>query len=367
MKSERKTDLLGMELSRLEALFADMSLERFRARQVFHNVYGRLRTEFSSMTDLSKPLRNDLAKRFTIKLPHITRRTESCDGTIKYLLQLEDTETVESVYIPETHRTTLCLSTQVGCSFRCRFCLTASLGFKRNLTFGEIVGQVMSILSDHNGTLNSSSRLNVVFMGMGEPLLNYENVMEAIRVMAHPDGLAISPKRMTLSTAGVIPRLSDLGREKVRPHLAVSLSATTEAQRNALMPHNRKYSLESLLEACRQYPLSARERLTFEYVLLDGVNDSLDDARRLVKLLDGIRAKINLLALNEAAELPFRASPPERVHQFQEYLASKHVSVFVRKPRGLDILAACGQLKREVDPAGLENFRSRIDSVAQPA
>jgi len=238
----------------------------------------------------------------------------------------------------------------VGCSFQCRFCLTATLGFKRNLDSGEIVGQVMAILKDGPRALNSSSRLNLVFMGMGEPLLNYDHVMAAVRVMADPDGLAISPRRMTLSTAGVIPRMYDLGCEKIRPRLAISLGGTTEAQRTLLMPHNKKFSLASLMKACRDFPLRRGERVTFEYVLLDGVNDSDADARRLVALLNRIRAKVNLLALNEAEELPFRSSSPERIDRFQEYLASKNLSVFVRKPRGLDILAACGQLKRSVNP-----------------
>lgn len=348
MHPESRQELLGIEPARLESLLAEMGLERFHARQVFHNLYGRLADDFHSMTDLKKATRDALAQRFTLGLLEIARRTESTDGTVKYLFRLQDGETVEAVFIPEERRRTLCLSTQVGCSFRCRFCLTATLGFTRNLNSGEIVGQVMGILKDRHEALSVSSRLNLVLMGMGEPLLNYESVMEAVRVMADPNGLSISPRRMTLSTAGMTPRIYDLGKEKLRPHLAVSLSATTEEERTALMPHNKKYSLAGLMQACRDYPLPSRERLTFEYVLLDGVNDSLDDARRLVKLLDGIRAKINLLALNEDGELPFRASPPGRVHEFQEYLASRNLSVFVRKPRGLDILAACGQLKRKV-------------------
>lgn len=337
-------------MPRLESAFLEIGLERYRARQVFHNLYGRLNFDFGAMTDLKKDLRDGLSEQFDIILPSVLRRTESGDGTIKYLFGMIDGETVETVYIPEEHRTTLCLSTQVGCSFRCRFCLTSTLGFKRNLKSGEIVGQVMGVQQDLRPRLNSSTRLNLVFMGMGEPLLNYDHVMRAIRVMAHPEGLAISPRRMTLSTAGVVPRIYDLGQEKVRPHLAVSLSATTEEQRTSLMPHNKRYSLESLIEACREYPLPPRERLTFEYVLLDGVNDSEADARRLVKLLSGIRAKINLLALNEATALPFHASPPEQIHRFQECLTAKNLSAFVRKPRGLDILAACGQLKREINP-----------------
>lgn len=339
-----------MEISRLEEAFDALGLERFRARQVFHNLYSRLVTAFGGMTDLKKDLREQLSSLFSIRFLPMARRTESRDGTVKYLFELSDGETIESVFIPEEQRTTLCLSTQVGCSFRCRFCLTATMGFKRNLSSAEIVGQVVGILKDMPRSLNTSSRLNLVFMGMGEPLLNFDSVMEAIRVMADSNGLAISPRRMTLSTAGMVPRIYDLGREKVRPHLAISLSATTEEQRTALMPHNKKYTLESLMQACRDYPLPSRERLTFEYVLLDGVNDTEADARRLVKLLNGIRAKVNLLALNEARELLFQSSPPDRIRQFQEYLASKNLSVFVRKPRGLDILAACGQLKREVEP-----------------
>jgi 23S rRNA (adenine2503-C2)-methyltransferase len=354
MTPEKKLELIGMEPSRLEDLFEASGLERYRARQVFHNLYGRRIGDFDAMTDLKKDLRHALANRFSISLPPVARRTESVDATVKYLFELDRDETVEAVFIPDAHRTTLCLSTQAGCSFRCKFCLTATLGFKRNLSSGEIVGQVMGILKDAPRSLDASSRLNLVFMGMGEPLLNYDNVMTAIRILADPNGLSISPRRMTLSTAGMVRRIYDLGGESIRPHLAVSLSATTEEQRTALMPHNKKYSLASLMQACRDYPLRPRERLTFEYVLLDGINDSPEDARRLVKLLSGIRAKVNLLALNEAAELPFHSSPEERIIAFQEYLASKHLSVFVRKPRGLDILAACGQLKREVEPAAME-------------
>jgi 23S rRNA (adenine2503-C2)-methyltransferase len=350
MKPGMQQDIIGMELSSLEAFFQAQGWERFRARQVFHNLHNRLTDDFRKMTDLRKELREQLADHFELHQLQVRRRTAAIDGTIKYLFALKDGETVETVYIPEERRTTLCISTQVGCSFRCRFCLTATLGFKRNLSSGEIVGQVRAVMKDVSPGIHTSSRLNLVFMGMGEPLLNYDHVLEAIRVMADPHGLAISPRRMTLSTAGMAPRIYDLGREKIRPHLAISLCATTEGQRTALMPHNKKYSLKGLMKACREYPLPPRERLTFEYVLLDGVNDTDADARRLVKLLNGIRAKVNLLALNESEELPFRSSSPERVRHFQEYLASKHLSVFVRKPRGLDILAACGQLKREVEP-----------------
>lgn len=353
MSPREKLELIGIEPSRLEELFMGSALEPYRARQVFHNLYGRLIGDFHAMTDLRMDLRRALSGQFSITLPQVVRRTRSADATVKYLFEVDGGETVEAVFIPEEHRTTLCLSTQVGCSFHCKFCLTATLGFKRNLSSGEIVGQVMGIVKDAPRSLGASSRLNLVFMGMGEPLLNYDHVMAAIRLLADPNGLAISPRRMTLSTAGMVPRIYDLGQEPVRPHLAISLSATTEEQRTALMPHNKKYSLASLMQACQDYPLHPRERLTFEYVLLDGINDSDADARRLVKLLNGIRAKINLLALNEAAELPFHSSPAHRIFRFQEYLASKNLSVFVRKPRGLDILAACGQLKREVDPVGV--------------
>jgi 23S rRNA (adenine2503-C2)-methyltransferase len=357
MSPQRKLELIGIEQSRLKDLFIGAGLEPFRARQVFHNLYGRMVDDFYGMTDLRQDLRRTLSNQFSITLPPTVRRTESLDATVKYLFQVDGNETVEAVFIPEEHRTTLCLSTQVGCSFRCKFCLTATLGFKRNLSSGEIVGQVMGIVKDAPRALGANSRLNLVFMGMGEPLLNYDHVMAAIRLLADPNGLAISPRRMTLSTAGMVPRIYDLAKEPVRPHLAISLNATTEEQRTALMPHNNKYSLASLMQACQDYHLPARERLTFEYVLLEGINDSDADARRLVRLLSGIRAKINLLALNEAPELPFRSSPVERISRFREYLASKNLSVFVRKPRGLDILAACGQLKREVEPAGVAGKR----------
>jgi 23S rRNA (adenine2503-C2)-methyltransferase len=223
--------------------------------------------------------------------------------------------------------------------------MTAQLGVKRNMTAGEIISQVIIVLNEVYGAGSELPHgVNLVFMGMGESFLNYREVMKSVQVMADEKGLGISPKRMTISTSGIVPRIYDFARETVRPHLAISLSATTEEQRNDLMPVNRKHTLSQLIKACREYPLGERERLTFEYVMLDGINDSDEDARRLIKLLNGIRAKVNLIPHNPAPELPYRASPMERILEFQKILVNKHVSAFIRRPRGLDISAACGQL-----------------------
>ena len=310
----------------------------FRARQIYDAVYRRRVTGFGEISNLPKPIRARLAKEFPLGLPEVVRRFDSSDGTRRYLLRLADGKTVETVWMPEGDRSTICISSQVGCPVDCKFCLTALMGLERNLTAGEIVGQLLRIGLP-------TDRVNIVMMGQGEPLLNLANVIKATRLLTDPEGIAISPRRITLSTSGIVPKIEELGREPVRPKLAVSLNASTEEQRRALMPITRKYHLKDLIEACRAYPLRPWEKLTFEYVLLKGVNDTDADARRVVQLLAHLNAKVNLIALNPGPEIPFETPEPERVASFQAILR-RSMPCFIRKPRGLDVYAACGQLKR---------------------
>ena len=271
---------------------------RFHARQLYRWIYRRGITDFASMTDLPLKLRDELARRFSVSTPEVVRRETSLDGTVKFLLRLADARLIESVFIPDTPSNTFCVSTQVGCAMRCAFCLTGRMGLDRNLSAGEIAGQVR-VLARELGMLERP--FNIVLMGMGEPLHNYDNTMKALRILHSEHGLAVSPRRVTLSTVGIVPALERLGREPLMPNLAISLHATTEDQRDMLVPINRKYGLKELLDACRRFPVKRRERITFEYVMLKDVNDSPEDARRLVRLLNGIRGKVNLLPLNEAA------------------------------------------------------------------
>jgi 23S rRNA (adenine2503-C2)-methyltransferase len=270
------------------------------------------------------------------------------DDTRRYLLRLEDGRTVETVLMPEDERDTVCISSQVGCPVDCKFCMTALMGLERNLTAGEIVGQVLLVARD-NGLLEERTRLNIVMMGQGEPLLNLANVVKATRLLTDPEGVGIPPRRITVSTAGIIPKIEELGREPVRPRLSISLNASTEEMRQQLMPITRKYHLLDLLAACKAYPLRPWEKLTFEYVLLKGVNDTDADARRVVRLLANLNAKVNLIALNPGPGIPFETPDPERVASFQA-IVRRSMGCFIRKPRGLDIYAACGQLKRNEAP-----------------
>jgi 23S rRNA (adenine2503-C2)-methyltransferase len=302
--------------------------------------------DLAEVTTLPLALRRELAGKYPVGLPAIERRFESVDGTRRYLLRLEDGRRIESVLMPEEHRNTVCISSQAGCAVGCRFCLTALLGLERNLTAGEIVGQVLVAARD-NGLAIAGERLNVVMMGQGEPLLNLASVVKAARILTDPEGAGLAPRRITVSTAGIIPKIEELGREPVRPKLAISLNASTEEMRRELMPVTRKYPLAGLIEACRAYPLRPWERLTFEYVLLKGVNDSDADARRVVRLLAHLKCKVNLIALNPGPGIPYETPGPERVAAFQE-LVRRSVPCFVRKPRGLDVYAACGQLKKMV-------------------
>jgi 23S rRNA (adenine2503-C2)-methyltransferase len=332
-----------MELSELrQALGAEEP--EFRARQVYEAIYHGQVIDLINITTLPGKLRERLRSGHTVGLPAIEKRYESSDGTRRYLLRLEDGRTVETVWMPEDTRDTLCISSQVGCPVDCKFCMTALMGLERNLTAGEIVGQVLFVARD-NGLGTPGSRLNIVMMGMGEPLLNLPNVVKATRILADPRGVGLSEKRITLSTAGIIPKIEELGREPVRPKLAISLNASTEEMRAELMPITRKYHLKDLLEACRAFPLRTWETLTFEYVLLGGVNDSDADARRVVKLLANLNCKVNLIALNPGPGIPFATPEPERVLAFQS-MVRRAMPCFIRKPRGRDIFAACGQLKR---------------------
>jgi 23S rRNA (adenine2503-C2)-methyltransferase len=339
-----RTDIAETELVELEQALAAIGQPRFHARQIFQWIHRRGVTDFTAMSDLGRELRAQLEREFCISAPHVVRTERSVDGTTKFLLCLADGRQIEAVYIPDTPAHTFCLSTQVGCAMKCGFCLTGKMGIDRNLTAGEIVGQVR-VLARELGMLDA--RFNIVLMGMGEPLHNYDETMKALRILADEHGFGISPRRVTLSTVGVLPALERLATEPFMPNLAISLHATTEDQRDMLVPINRKYGLKELLDACRKFPVKRRERITFEYVMLKGVNDTDEDARRLVRLLHGIRSKVNLLPLNEAAGIPYQRPSDERVNRFAQILADRGVTVSVRKSRGRDIRAACGQLITE--------------------
>jgi 23S rRNA (adenine2503-C2)-methyltransferase len=316
----------------------------YRAKQLYEAIYRGQASDFVQITTLPVRLRQELAAIHSLGLPEIAQLYQSGDGTRRYLLRLEDGRTVETVLMPEGERDTICISSQVGCPVDCKFCMTALLGLERNLTSGEIVGQVLLVCRE-NQLRQEGGRLNIVMMGQGEPLLNLVNVLKATRLLLDPQGFGLSPRRITISTAGIIPKIEELGRETIRPKLAISLNASTEEMRRELMPITRKYHLKDLLEVCRRYPLRPWEKLTFEYVLLKGVNDTDADARRVIKLLARLNCKVNLIALNPGPEIPYQTPDPERVTAFQQ-IVRRGFPCFVRKPRGLDIYAACGQLKR---------------------
>jgi len=316
----------------------------YRASQIFKSVYQRWIADFDAMTDLPKSARAELASVWNVRLPEARRRFESVDGTRRYLISLADGEPAETVFIPEARRNTICVSSQVGCALGCTFCLTGKLGLLRHLSAGEIVSQVLVAQRD-NLSMDRRNDFNIVLMGMGEPLHNYDNVMKAVRILHDEHGLNISMNRITLSTAGMLPGLERLAVEPDIPNLAISLTGATNAKRNELMPINRKYPIEQLLETVRQFPLKRRQRVTFEYVLLKGVTDSPEDAMNLARLLRGLRSKVNLIPLNEAEDLDYERPPDEAVERFQNILLGQNISAFVRKNRGNDISAACGQLR----------------------
>lgn len=323
----------------------------YRAAQIYRAVYRDKIGDLFQISTLPASVRTELASHAELGLPELDRRYESIDGTRRYLLRLSDGRTVETVLMPEEDRDTVCISSQVGCPVDCKFCMTALMGLERSLMAGEIVGQVLFVARD-NGLLAQKKKLadnkrfNIVMMGMGEPLLNLPAVLKATRILCDPEAVGMSERRITVSTSGIIPKIAELGAAEVRPKLAISLNASTEEQRQELMPITRKWHLKDLMEACRAYPLRSWEKLTFEYVLLGGVNDTDADARRVAKLLANLNCKVNLIALNPGPGIPFEMPAPERVAAFQQEIVGRGIPCFIRKPRGLDIFAACGQLKR---------------------
>jgi 23S rRNA (adenine2503-C2)-methyltransferase len=364
--------LLGLTLRELTEFAEESGQPSYRGRQLFEALYRQRVAAAEQISTLSHEFRESLGqKELSLGVPTIGKKFVSKDGTVRYLIGFADGQSVETVWMPEGDdgeagdgseagndiekaagrtwdRATICVSSQVGCAVDCQFCLTALLGVKRNLTAGEIVGQVCAVLNDQNVS-PPQDRVNIVFMGMGEPFLNYENFMRAVCLLA--EGVGIPESRMTVSTAGIVPRIYDLGAEPVRPKLAISLNAPNDELRSQLMPINRKWNLQKLVAAARDFPLRSRERLTFEYVLLDSVNDSAQNARELGELIRGVRAKVNLIALNPGPGIAFQTPAENRVLQFQKILIAAAVPTFIRRPRGRDIYAACGQLKRTVELA----------------
>ncbi|SHI73670.1 23S rRNA m(2)A-2503 methyltransferase [Malonomonas rubra DSM 5091] len=337
-----KVDLKGLTLEQLQDFLVELGTQKFRAKQIMKWIYQREVTDFEQMTDQGKALRQQLAERAYISQWQPEVVEASSDGTKKYLFRLEDGESVEAVRIPmDTEKDTLCISTQVGCAMQCQFCLTGTFGLTRNLTPAEIVNQVCGVL--HDGPI-----ANIVLMGMGEPLHNLDNVVTALKILYLDDGLGYGSRRVTLSTSGLIPQMRELW-EQVKVNLAVSLNATTDEVRDVLMPINKKYPLKELMAACRDYPLGPRQKITFEYILIKGVNDSLADAKRLVKLLHGIRAKINLIPFNEHEGSEFKCPDEETITAFQSYLMQRQIITMRRASKGQDISAACGQLKGKLD------------------
>jgi len=361
-------DLLGKSAQELRALAESLGEPAYRGAQLYHALYSERRSDFAAMTNLPAALRERLARDCAIRLPRILRTHLSSDGTLRYVLALSDPDartanragsaTVETVFMPEENRQTICISTQAGCAVDCHFCLTSTLGLIRNLTSGEILGQVLVALADHRDALKPQT--NVVLMGQGEPLLNYDAVMASMRILLDPNGMAVSPKHVTLSTSGIIPGIERLGQEKIRPKLAISLNASTNEQRDKIMPINRKYPIEKLLDACRRYPLRPWEKLTFEYVLLGAFNDSTEDAQRVVELISHLRAKVNLIPWNPG-DLPYEKPDAGRLEKFRRTLADKGVSAFTRYSRGQDVMAACGQL------ALLESAASNLAQISSAA
>ncbi|HKH98591.1 MAG TPA: 23S rRNA (adenine(2503)-C(2))-methyltransferase RlmN [Candidatus Sulfotelmatobacter sp.] len=407
MENSSQVALMGMDGAELSALVESMGEPGFRVQQLLDAVYRQRVESLEQISTLPRQLRVRLAEEgVSVGLPRIEKKFLSQDGTVRYLIGCADGQTVETVWMPEGDggeagdgteagdlvepfrensspstsgakarsekdqpiaalkrcatqdqrpdqrpnpgRATICVSSQVGCAVDCQFCLTALLGVKRNLTAGEIVGQVCAVLEDQEVS-PPEGRINLVFMGMGEPFLNYDNFMKAVRLLVVEVGVAES--RMTVSTAGIVPRIHDFGQEAIRPKLAISLNASNEESRTQLMPLNRKWNLEKLMAAAREFPLRNRERITFEYVLLGGVNDATHHAEEVVELLRGMRCKVNLIRLNPGPGIAFSMPAEERVAAFQQVLIKAGIPAFVRRPRGRDIYAACGQLKRTVEIA----------------
>ena len=354
-------ELLGKSRDELRTLCVEMDEPAYRGDQLYRALYAERIFDLSQITNLPSAFRNKLAKKTTVTLPTVRQRYLSADGSVRYLLGLEEKQSsptketestekkktkraasVEAVYMPSEARQTICISTQAGCAVDCRFCMTAQLGLIRNLTSGEILGQVLLALEENKGTLTPQT--NVVLMGQGEPLLNYENVMAAMRILLDQAGIGLAPKHVTLSTSGMVPGIERLAKEAVRPKLAISLNASNDAQRDELMPINRKYPLGKLLAACKNFPRGSREYITFEYVLLGGVNDTADDARRLARLMADLGSvKVNLIPWNPGS-LPYQEPSEGNIERFHKILLEKGIPAFTRYSRGRDVMAACGQL-----------------------
>jgi len=358
-------ELLGKSRTELREFLVGMGEPAYRGNQIYRALYQERIFEMAKMTVLPAALREKLARAATITLPAVRQRYLSKDGSIRYLYGLPAGErkgatkpaSVEAVWMPSQNRETICISTQAGCAVDCQFCMTAQLGLIRNLTAGEIVGQILVALKEneeaHTGDPKQTEstekskdkkQTNVVLMGQGEPLLNFENVMAAMRIVLDPKGVGLAPKHVTLSTSGIVPGIERLAKEAVRPKLAISLNASNDEQRNVLMPINKKYPLKELLAACKRFPTGSREYITFEYVLLGGVNDTAEDARRVARLMSGLgRVKVNLIPWNPGA-LPYKEPTEMAIAEFHRILLEKDVPAFTRYSRGRDVMAACGQL-----------------------
>ncbi len=390
MPNQPSNSLLGLNLPELTDLALGSGQPAYRGQQLFDAIYRQRIDRLDQVSTLPLEYRARLVEEgWNVGLPKIARKFVSSDGTVRYLVELSDGETVETVWMPDGdggeigdgseagdeleagtdaervvtglrpvqrgeappppiswRRSTICVSSQVGCAVNCKFCFTALLGVKRNLEAGEIVGQIAAVLRDQ-GVDPPLQRVNIVFMGMGEPFLNYDNFMKSVRLLV--EGVGIPESRFTVSTAGIVPRIRDFGQETMRPKLAISLNASNDALRSEVMPLNRKWNLAELMNAAREFPLRTRERMTFEYVLIEGVNDAPEHAREVVELVRGMRTRINLIALNPGTELPYRTPEQERVLAFRQILVDAGILAFIRRPRGRDIFAACGQLKRTVE------------------
>jgi len=377
MSRLQHTELLGLSLQQLTEVVEVFGQASYRARQLVDGLYRQRWSGLEQFTTLALSFRQQLAEAgYLVGLPRTEKKFVSADGTIRYLLAFSDGQGVETVWMPEgdggeagdgsetgdaelqelnqlfskreegRQRATICVSSQVGCAVECAFCMTALLGLKRNLSTGEIVGQILAVLNDQQIEMECD-RVNLVFMGQGEPFLNYDNFMQAVRLLVEEVGIPAS--RMTVSTSGIVPRIADFGAEPVRPKLAVSLNAPNEVLRTQVMPITKKWTVEMLMAVLREFPLRNRERLTFEYVLIDGVNDDVQQAREMVDLIRGLRAKVNLIALNSGPGIPFSMPPEERVLAFQSVLNRAGIPAFIRRPRGRDIFAACGQLKHTTE------------------
>ena len=345
-------ELLGKSKKELRDFSVSLGEPAYRGGQLYHALYAERKFSVREISNLPAALRERLAAETTITLPIVRQSYASHDGSVRYLFGLSDAgadagrtsspASVEAVFMPSESRQTICVSTQAGCAVDCHFCLTAQLGLIRNLSAAEILAQILIPLEQHKSQL--APQTNLVLMGQGEPLLNFDAVMAALRIILDPEGIALSPKHVTLSTSGIVPGIERLAQEKIRPKLAISVNASNDEQRNAVMPINRKYPLATLLEACRNYPLRPWEHLTFEYVMLGGVNDSGEDARRLVRLLANLKSvKVNLIPWNPG-ELPYRESSAADIEAFRKILVDRGVPAFVRYSRGRDVMAACGQL-----------------------